>query len=255
MTTYTNKVVIVTGASAGIGRATAVTFAAGGAKVSLADVNEAGLNETAALIKEQGGEALVVVTNVADYASCANMVAKTVAEFGKLDVIFNNAGIAGDRNLIADTSIDMWQKVLDINLTGVFYCTKAALPAMIESGGGVIINTASVDGLVGMGTLSPYVASKHAVIGLTKTTALEYSRQGVRCVAICPGYIVTDMTEQGFAQEEKDGFNAMIPMARGATATEVANFVTWLGSDEASYMNGSAHQIDGGLLSGMGIVG
>ncbi|TRX56515.1 SDR family NAD(P)-dependent oxidoreductase [Thalassomonas sp. M1454] len=254
MTEFTNKVVIVTGASGGIGRASAVSFAKQGAKVTLADVNAEGLEQTAAMIKADGGESLTVITNVADYAACENMVAKTVAAFGKVDVIFNNAGISGERALVIDTPIEEWQRVIDINLSGVFYCTKAALPAMVENGSGVIINTASVDGLVGMGTLSPYTATKHGVIGLTKSTALEYSRKGIRAVAICPGYIVTDMTETGFAQEEKDGFNAMIPMGRGASPEEAANFVTWLASDKASYMNGSAHQIDGGLLAGIGLV-
>lgn len=251
---FTEKVAIITGASAGIGRASAVSFAIEGAKIVLADINEAGLLATEKLIKDAGGDCISVITDVSDQSACDNMVEKTVEAFGQLDIIFNNAGIAGDRVLLADTPNEMWDKVIAVNLTGVFNCTKAALPQMVKNGRGVIINTASVDGLVGMGTISPYVAAKHGVVGLTKTTALEYSRKGIRCVAICPGYIVTEMTEVAFSDEEKVHFNAMIPLGRGATATEVSNFVTWLASDQASYMNGSAHQIDGGLLSGMGII-
>ncbi|WP_157826741.1 SDR family NAD(P)-dependent oxidoreductase [Colwellia sp. 12G3] len=251
---FTGKVAIVTGAAGGIGRESAIQFAQNGAKVGLADINEAGLAETAKRIAEAGGESISIMTNVADSKACDDMVAKTVSAFGKLDIIFNNAGISGDRAVITDTSNDMWDKVIAINLTGVFNCTRSALPEMVKNGSGVIVNTASVDGLVGMGTLSPYVAAKHGVTGLTKTTALEYSRKGIRCVAICPGYIVTDMTNNALAQEEVDGFNAMIPLGRGATPAEVANFVIWLASDQASYMNGSVHQIDGGLLSGMGLI-
>ncbi|WNC67084.1 SDR family oxidoreductase [Thalassotalea nanhaiensis] len=254
MSQFENKTVIITGASAGIGRATALEFAKQGANVALADINMPGIEETAKLITENGGTAIVINTNVASMEDCQNMVDKTVAEFGQLDVIFNNAGIAGERAMVEDTSTEMWQKVIDINLNGVFFCTKAAIPAMLENGSGVIINTASVDGLVGMSTISPYVAAKHGVVGLTKATALEYSRKGIRSLAVCPGYVVTEMTEVGFAQEEQDAFGAMTPLGRGATPQEIANFVTFLASDKASFLNGSAHQIDGGLLAGMGII-
>lgn len=254
MGSFTGKVAIITGASAGIGQASALSLAAEGAKIVLADINEAGLLATQKLIEDAGGKSISVITDVANQGACNNMVAAAIEAFGQLDIIFNNAGISGDRVLLADTPNEMWDKVIAVNLTGVFNCTKAALPELVKNGSGVIINTASVDGLVGMGTISPYVAAKHGVVGLTKTTALEYSRKGIRCVAICPGYIVTEMTEVAFGEEEKAHFNAMIPLGRGATPAEVANFVKWLASDEASYMNGSVHQIDGGLLSGMGIV-
>jgi NAD(P)-dependent dehydrogenase (short-subunit alcohol dehydrogenase family) len=254
MSSFENKVVIVTGAAAGIGRESAIEFARCGAKVTLADVNRQGLDETAQAILAVAGESIVVITDVSDLDACANMVDKTIAAFGKLDVIFNNAGISGDRFLLSETPQAMWDKVIAINLTGVFNCTKVAMPELIKAGGGVVINTASVDGLVGMSTIAPYVAAKHGVIGLTKTTALEYSRKGVRCVAICPGYIITEMTESTFSNEEKAGFNQAVPLGRGAKPSEVANFVRWIASDEASYINGSFHQIDGGLLAGMGIV-
>ena len=254
MAKFSGKVVIVTGASAGIGRASAILYAEQGAKVALADINEEGLNETSRLITEAGGESLVVITDVSKEDSCNAMVSKTVEQFGRLDVIFNNAGISGDRVLMADTTAEQWRQVIDVNLNGVFYCAKAAIPAMLKSGGGVIVNTASIDGLVGMSTIAPYVAAKHGVIGLTKTTALEYSRKNIRSVAICPGFILTEMTKTGFSDEERAYFDTLIPLGRGADPQEVANFVVWVSSDEASYINGSAHPVDGGLLSGIGIV-
>jgi len=250
MTLLNNKVVIVTGASSGIGQAAAITFSKEGAKVCLADINQQGLDSTAALIKELGGEVISVLTNVADPLACQNMVDQTVAAFGGLHIIFNNAGIAGVDAAVGDQSIDNWQRVIDINLNGVFYCTKSALPQLAKAGGGVIINTASIYGLMGARALSPYVAAKHAIIGLTKTTALEYASQNIRCVAICPGYVVTEMTESAMSEDEKQQFSDLIPQGRGATPQEIANFVVWAASDKASYMNGSFHVLDGGLLSG-----
>lgn len=251
MTQHANKVVIVTGASAGIGKAAAITFAKEGAKVALADINEPGLNDVAGEIRALGGEALVVVTNVANSVACEQLVDKTVAAYGKLDVIFNNAGIAGQRYPLEETPDSVWHQVISVNLSGVFFCTKAALTAMKKNGGGVIINTASIDGLIGMGSLSPYVATKHAVLGLTKNTALEYADQNIRCLAVCPGYIATAMTGDGFSDEEKAALTQMVPMKRPAAPQEVANFVVWAASDQASYISGSHHVIDGAVTAGI----
>lgn len=251
MTRHTDRVVIVTGSSGGIGQASAITFAKEGAKVVLADVNETGLNDTAEQIKQLGGEALIIVTDVADPAACQALVDQTVDTFGKLDIIFNNAGIAGHRALVGDMPLDAWQKVIDINLNGVFYCTRAAIPAMQKNGGGVIINTSSVEGHVGMASLSHYGSTKHAVLGLTKVTALEYGNQNIRCLAVCPGYIDTAMTQAALTDAEGEALTASVPLKRKAQPQEIANFVVWAASDEASYVTGSSHIVDGGLISGI----
>lgn len=244
---FDNKVVIVTGAAAGIGRAAAIAFAEQGAAVVAADINQGGVQEVAAII---GDKALAVKVDVADEASCQAMVDAAVEKFGRLDVIFNNAGIAGERARTGEQLTADWQRVIDINLNGVFYCTRAALAPMQKNGSGVIINTASVDGLVGMAQIPHYTAAKHAVIGLTKACALEYAQDNIRCVAICPGYIKTAMTRDTFKQGEAEAFTAAVPLGRGAEPEEVANLVLWLASDKASYITGTSHQVDGGLLSG-----
>ena len=248
MKDFENKVVIVTGAASGIGRAAALGFAEQGASVVAADINEAGVQETAASI---GDHALAVKVDVADAQSCQSMVDMAIEIFGRLDVICNNAGIGGARAVTGDLSTEDWLRVINVNLNGVFYCTRAALPHLQKAGGGVIVNTSSVDGLVGMSDFSHYSAAKHGVIGLTKACALEYAHENIRCVAVCPGFIKTPMTSQDiFTKGELDTLTAGVPLGRGAEPEEVAELVLWLASDKASYVTGSAYQVDGGILAG-----
>jgi NAD(P)-dependent dehydrogenase (short-subunit alcohol dehydrogenase family) len=245
---FKDKTVIVTGATSGIGKAAAIAFGKVGANVVVAGTNEDNARKTAA---EIGARALPVKVDVGDESQCRAMIAAAIEKFGRLDILFNNAGIGGQRAKIADMPTEEWLKVININLNSLFYCTKAAVPEMQKTGGGVIINTASVDGLMGMSTISHYVSAKHAVIGLTKTCALEYAASNIRCLAICPGFVQTAMVSDGFAKEETDLITMMTPIGRPADPCEIADVVVFLASDKASFMTGSFHQIDGGVLAGV----
>ena len=248
MCDFNEKTVVVTGAGSGIGRATAIAFGKAGANVVVADINEENAANTAA---EIGSRALAFKVDVGDEAQCQAMIAATVNKFGRLDVLFNNAGIGGQRARIADMPTEEWLKVININLNSLFYCTKAAIPEMKKVGGGVIINTASVDGLMGMATISHYVSAKHAVIGLSKTCALEYAADNIRCLAICPGFVETPMVSSGFTKQEAELIKMMTPLGRAADPSEIANVVVFLASEKASFMTGSFLQIDGGVLAGV----
>ena len=244
------KVAIVTGAATGIGRATALAFARKGIRLALADIDMNKLAETEQQIKAIGGEAISIKTNVADPKAVQAMVEKTIQAYGRLDYAFNNAGIEGDQNLTADCSIENWQRVININLNGVFYCMKYEIPEILKHKGGAIVNMSSIAGYVGFPNIAAYTASKHGVIGLTQTSALEYAQSGIRVNAVCPGIINTEMIER-FTQGNKealDGMTQMEPIGRLGEPEEVANAVVWLCSDEASYITGHALPIDGGYL-------
>lgn len=244
------KVALVTGGSTGIGRATALRFAKAGAKVVIADIQADHAQETIKLIKDKGSEAAFIKTDVADEGEVENMIQLAVETFGGLDYAFNNAGIGGQSAPIHQTDSDMWARVIDINLNGVFYCLKYELAFMVEHGGGAIVNTASIGGLIGMPSNSAYGVSKHGVVSLTKSAALAYAARGIRVNSVNPGWINTPMIGTPTENPESlDAFNAEVPMGRIGQPEEVANAVVWLCSDEASYITGHMLVIDGGASS------
>ena len=231
----------------GIGRASALGFARAGAAVVIADVDEAGGRETVTLAEADGGRAIFVPTDVSSEESVAAMVATTIAEFGRLDYAHNNAGVAGDQHDVADLPTAEWDRVQGVMLRGVYLCMKHEIPHMLAEGGSVV-NTASGAGLVAYPGQAPYVSSKHGVIGLTKTAALEYGRQGVRVNAVCPGTVLTPMVEKVIARGLEPALIALHPIGRIGTADEVANAVLWLCSDDASFVIGHSLSVDGGYV-------
>ncbi len=248
-----NKSVLVTGAGSGIGRASAQAVAREGGSVTVADIKLAGAQETVAAITEAGGKAVAVEVDVTNEDQVDAMVTAAEDAFGPLDCAFNNAGIARGRDwvpgtLTAQTSLQAWQDVLGVNLNGVFLCLRRELQSMEKRETGVVLNTASVAGLIGLAGASPYTASKHAVVGLTKASALEYAKTGIRINALCPGYVTTPMTA-GTKQGE-DKRMERVPMARYGTVDEVAEMVVWLLSDRSSFCTGSAFTIGGGIEAG-----
>jgi NAD(P)-dependent dehydrogenase (short-subunit alcohol dehydrogenase family) len=254
-----DKVAIITGAASGIGKATAITFGREGAKVMCADVNADGAEAVARQIADTGGEAASVKVDVVVEADIQRMIQDTVARWGRLDVIYNNAGI-GTGNPVTQVSTEEWDRIIDINLRGVFLGTKYAILEMLKTGGGAIVNTASDAGLIGIPMLSAYCASKGGVVMFTKATAAEWARMGIRVNCVCPGVIKTPILDPMLAMGKAAGVTEEAlwarlgkahPIGRIGMPEEVAEAVAWLASDRASFVTGVALPVDGGLAGGM----
>lgn len=253
---YDGKTVLITGAGSGLGRAAALQIAKEGARLSLVDLNEKGLEETKSLIQSavSGAEILLVAGDVSKEADVKNYVNQTVEKFGTIDGFFNNAGIEGKQNLTEDFGSDEFQKVVGINLNGVFYGLKFVLEVMRKQGSGAVVNTASVGGIRGVGNQSGYAASKHGVVGLTRNSGIEYGQYGITINAIAPGAIMTPMVEASLKQiggednwqEAGKDFVSVNPMKRFGRPEEIGYLVAFLLSGEASFINATVIPIDGG---------
>ncbi len=246
----TNKVALVTGASSGIGRATALAMAREGARVVATDLDRDGGEETARQVRDAGGEAMFVLSDVSRPDHAESLVQQVVQRHARIDIAVNNAGISGLTVPTVEYPIDMWKQVIEINLSGVFYGMKAQIAAMLTSGAGAIVNVSSILGAVGFATAPAYTAAKHGVVGLTRTSALEYSAQGVRINAVGPAFIHTPMIRKF---EEDDAVKATMiaahPIGRIGQPGEVAELILWLASDRASFVTGAYYPVDGGYLA------
>lgn len=250
MAKFTGKVALVTGAASGIGRSVAQQYAQQGARVVVSDVDDAGGLETVRLIKDAGGEALYVRADVSSAVECESLVQKTLQAYGRLDMACNNAGIGGEANLTGDYSLPGWDKVLGVNLSGVFYCMKYEIQAMLQNGGGAIVNMASILGQAGFAMSPAYVAAKHGVVGLTKNAAIEYAQAGIRVNSVGPAFIHTPMIAA--LEDTPDTLDMLVslhPMGRLGEPEEVAALVIFLSSDEASFITGAYYPVDGGYLA------
>lgn len=249
------RIALVTGAAAGIGRATALKFAAEGAKVVVSDVVVPGGEETVAMIRANGGEALFVGADVSKTADVTALIAGTVAAYGQLDCACNNAGIEGVIAPFTEQTEENFDRIIAVNLKGTFLCLQAEIAQMLTQGGGAIVNLSSVAGLIGFPGLSAYVASKHGVNGLTKNAALEYAKQGIRVNSVCPAGIDTRMLDSlaeqatGGTMTSRQMMDGLHPMGRIGTPDEVADLIVWLCSDKASFMTGAHVPVDGGFVA------
>ena len=245
MSGFKGKVAIVTGAASGIGAAVARELAAGGAEVVVADLDKSAAEAVAKEIKAAGGKAHAFAVDVADAATVEKMVDFAVSTCGGLHLAVNNAGIGGAQAMVADYPLDGWRQVIDVNLNGVFYGMKYEIAAMLKSGGGAIVNMSSILGSVGFANSSAYVAAKHALLGLTKTAAMEYAKQGVRVNSVGPAFIETPLLTKNLSAEMLAGLASLHPMGRIGKPEEVSALTCFLLSDRASFITGSYHLVDG----------
>jgi NAD(P)-dependent dehydrogenase (short-subunit alcohol dehydrogenase family) len=249
-----HKVALVTGGASGIGRATSLAMAREGARVAVADRTEESAASTVALINAAGGQAIAIGGDVTAEADVAAMVGRTVAAYGQIDCAFNNAGVSGrqvgsGKQRLHELSQASFDTMLAVNLRGVFLCLKHEVAQMLAQGsGGAIVNTASIAGLIGLATSGHYVAAKHGVVGLTKTAAIEYAKDGIRVNCVNPGYITTPMTEE-VVKTRFDEVMAKVPMNRMGVPDEIAEAVVWMCSDKASFMTGASQVVDGGYFA------
>lgn len=247
------KSALITGGGGGIGRATALIFAREGARLAIADASEDAARETVAQVNAAGGQAMSLSGDVTESAAVQAMIKAVVSAYGRLDCAFNNAGIAGYQvdaggkrtHEWADESFD---RMIAVNLRGVWLCMKHELPQMMAQGGGKIVNTGSIAGLIGLPTSSAYVAAKHGVLGLTKTAALEYAGDNIRVNAVCPGYIETKMTEDTMRRRGAE-LMEKVPFRRMGKPEEIGEMVLWLCSDRSSYVSGACYNVDGGYMA------
>ncbi|MEQ8481548.1 MAG: glucose 1-dehydrogenase [Hoeflea sp.] len=252
---FSGKTALVTGSGAGIGRAAALEFARQGAKVIVSDINAEGGEETVKMIREDGGHAAFRKADVSKAADVDALISSVVEEFGRIDCAVNNAGIEGQIVPLMDQPEANYDAIMAVNAKGTFLCLQAEIRHMLEAGGGAIVNLSSVAGLIGFPGLSPYVASKHAVIGMTKNAALEYGKAGVRVNAVCPGGIDTRMLDSladqasAGAQSSSQMMDPLHPLGRIGTPQEVANLIVWLCSGQASFMLGAIVPVDGGFVA------
>lgn len=252
MKRFEGKVVMISGGSSGIGAETAIAFAEEGAKVVITDVNEEKGRKLAEEINESGGTAVFMKHNVADAKQTKEIINKIVEKFGKLDVAFNNAGIAGPSLPISEYPEEDWERVISINLLGVYYGMKYQIQQMLKQGGGAIVNNSSILGKVGFNNASAYVAAKHAVVGLTKAAALEYASKNIRINAVNPAFIKTPLIENAGMKEGTEMYDMLVglhPIGRLGNPREVANAVLFLSGEDASFVHGESLMVDGGYTA------
>lgn len=250
---YKDKIVLITGSGSGIGKAAALAFSKEGGTIIVSDINENNGLETVSEIIKNNGKAIFFKIDVSNFEMVKNLMDFIIEKYGRLDVAINNAGVGGDFGKITDITLESWDKTMSINSSGVFYCIKNQIPIMLKQGKGVILNTSSIAGIRGLPNATAYSASKHAVIGITKTVAMEYAKNNIRVNAICPVFTVTPMFNPEAMDKIKEGISeklkANIPMKRFANVMEQVNTMLWLCSDEASFITGQAISVDGGITA------